>query len=293
MDNLRTRTKINISEYPYSDNFSDPIIIKTFNNFVEKFSAIAKDTDYLIIRINYLQQVLIDIVSPKNKIAFEKEVLEEILIRLIIDGIYLNHQYLFGQEYLEDKVRIYDKIVNYYASVNLFTQSYPESRFQLYREMITSTKPFSYHKVICLGGDVMAYNQIISAEDFINFTNCETIYYDCKHNHCPINLVDYESFEINEYFKYPDLLIINIGRNGTKPKLMNLILNEIQPQQIIYIGCSISKVIKDIDQMIEKYDIINELTINCDKHNNIYYSHLSANKTILIEKKKKVYYPRI
>ena len=110
MDNLRMRTKINITEYPYSDDFTDPIIIKTFNNFVEKFMEISQKIDYLTLRTNYQKHILMDIVSSKHSLK-EDIPAKEIVEKLRINGIYYNNQYLFGEKYIRDKYE-YLKLIN-------------------------------------------------------------------------------------------------------------------------------------------------------------------------------------
>lgn len=159
---------------------------------------------------------------------------------------------------------IYDGIYWSY-SIDSFSQIYRESSEEIHKlvnkEIMKSTN------FIGIGGE-MGYYAKANKDKFKNillFTNSQSIYNDSLKEKQVCELVDYNIFELDNYYKDDSVLLINISKNGLKRLAIQI--NKLNFKQIIYISCNSVSLSKDLGIMtnyntIVSYNIPNGRTVS-------------------------------
>lgn len=132
-------------------------------------------------------------------------------------------------------------------SIDSFSQIYKESSEEIHKivnkEIIQSTN------FIGIGGE-MGYYAKANRDKFKNislFTNSQSIYNDSLNEKQICELVDYNIFELNNYYRDDSVLLINISKNGLKR--LTIQINKLHFKQIIYISCNPTSLSKDLKIM--------------------------------------------
>ena len=252
---LRYRTSINYNpkNIPYSDNISHPKIIEVYNSLLTNHLHLIQNVEYVIIRINFLEEVWMDFIS-------KSEPLLEVLVK-IPHNIYWNHSFLYGTEYIYEKFLLANSdlvnnklvisdltnkelVISQYQRPFSFFQTYQEPRLAIYN-YLQSIGP--KENLMCIGGEFYMYSQIVPHKTLKCLTDCPDLTFDALYNlaEFPISHVNYSSKDIGEYFtEIPDLIIVNVSRTGLKSHMANIIKK--MNREIIYIGCKESIVQRDL-----------------------------------------------
>lgn len=169
------------------------------------------------------------------------------------------------------------RLSNYYytftwrISIDAFIQSHLEIHQHIHTLVdcwLMKDKKYTYYGI---GGESGIYykNNIDKFETSLCLTNSEPIYNDylCNISDNKIMLVDYDNIKLNVLItaKYK-ILVVNISRNGLKGLAKQI--EELNFDQIIYIGCSDKAIDYDSNILIKKYKINRLHKLNQHPENN-------------------------
>ena len=258
---FRYRTSINFTGKPYSDSISHPKIIESYIFLFDNFLELLKDSLYVIIRLSPDEkEVWMDFIS-------NYEPLLEILEKLPFNT-YWNHQFIRGKEYIYEKFLINDIVISQFQHPYSFFQSYKEPRLAIYNYMKSIE---SRENLVCFGGEFYMYSQIIPHKTLKCFTDCPDLTADALYNSSmfPISHINYNSADLEEnIIENPDLIIVNVSRNGLKPRMASTI-NQMN-SDIIYIGCKENIVQRDLAHLSNGRTLVEYLNFS----NNVFLFHL-------------------
>ena len=162
-------------------------------------------------------------------------------------------------KYLTEGTRITNKYYDFYwlVSITGFIQAHPDISNIIHRIVDEWIKKDT--KYFGLGGETAVYIKKNKNKcENICLTDSEAIYNDCVNNagsDITCFHVDYKSVKLIDYVKNSEeyTLIVNIGRNGLTDLTKQIINMEFR--QIIYVGCCDDAVMKDINNLSEKYEV--------------------------------------
>lgn len=225
---FRYRTTINWTGQLYEDNISHPKIIKIYKDLFNNYYDILKLADWVTIRL-----------SPDLEpwIIFSNFKIAKLEI-ILPYNVYWNDYFISGEEWVNEKFLIGDKLISQTQRPHDFFQNYLGIRTEIYQYLAN----FKAKNLILIGGEFYLYSQLIPHQNLVCYTDCLALVESAKRNNpdFPVSHVDYrKNLDINA-----DLIVINVSRTGLKPELAQQIKNS--SSEIIYIGCKRKYVERDV-----------------------------------------------
>ncbi len=173
------------------------------------------------------------------------------------DVIYLNKKLIKGKGYVSD--RVLDR--EFRISLNSFFQINTEVFTNIFNQVISYINNKNYNKVLDLycGTGIISIVIANYVKEVVGIEIVEEAVEDANYNK-EINKVNNVSFicdkvenRISE-FRNIDLVIVDPPRSGLDKKSINSIL-QINPQDIIYISCNPSTLVRDLKTLMTNYEV--------------------------------------
>ena len=203
----------------------------------------------IIIRTNYINEILINIISDDNIKLTDN-------IPKNIKGIIINNKVVYGQDYLIDTIGDYHFKISYdsFFQVNNYMANII---FELIHKNILKDENILdlYCGVGTLGISTNTNNKLFGIEIVKNAI--DNAIYNAKLNH--INNYNFKcgkvEYNLNKYLKESiGVVIVDPPRKGLDKKALDSIIT-INPKQIIYVSCDPITLARDLKTLKDKYNI--------------------------------------
>lgn len=216
------------------------------------------------LKVNKITKIMIREAQEKLMVVFYGEIDRNKAINYLKDmasSIYINSKCIYGDNYLEDKLGNY----KFNISKDSFFQVNHNQTIKLYDKVLEylGTKQEKVLDLYCGIGTIGTYisihcNHVLGIE--INKSAIKDANLNKKLN--KINNISFEHGDvgklINSSMDY-DTIIVDPPRSGLDKKTRN-VLKKIETDKIIYVSCNPITLVRDINDLKDKYELI-DLTL--------------------------------
>ncbi len=223
-------------------------IDNNLNNTIEFIKSLNINNGKALIRVNYLNEILISI-DTKDNINFNK-------VDSNIKGIVLNNEIIYGQDYFMDTIND----LKFKVSYNSFFQVNKDINSKLFNIINDNINDKDNVLDLYCGVGTLGINASLKASSVLGIDNLESNIKDANENKKLNNIKNIEFIcgDASIFLKYinknVNTIIVDPPRNGlNRLTLKNIV--EYKSNKIIYVSCDPFTLVRDLKELIKVYNI--------------------------------------
>ena len=277
MENKESNKRIRLILSPQTEEYTDTISCAELLELINVFTVTTQNVKYISVIYQKAFDsnecgIIIGTVTPLNNITTIMQNINNRLktCKLVIFGIcdmtstrskeFTKVNYITKQQCFIDK---FENITWLHSPVS-FCQVTPHISTNVHICINNYLKKLNKYRYFGIGGESYYYALNNNFEHVTCITNCEAVHENNKYNipksskHELVLIDDYENddLELKRYAGIEEtVLVVNISKKGLR-KLSAKIVNLNNIKHILYIGCDIRYIKKDMDVLLTRYKVV-------------------------------------